>query len=167
MNLRAALKRRWRRLRKWLLFRLINFWPPYFGAGVRVRRVDFEAGVAEVEMKLRWWNKNYVGTHFGGSLYSMCDPFFMLLVMERLGPGYIVWDKRATIRFRRPGRGRVKARFEVSEAEIETIRATVQQEGKSEPLFLVKVFDDDGQVIADVEKLVSVKKNKKKRGAEV
>jgi acyl-coenzyme A thioesterase PaaI-like protein len=79
------------------------------GAGIRVTRLGPHA--VDVEMKLRRWNRNYVGTHFGGSLYSMTDPFFMLMPIENLGPEYIVWDKAATIRFKKPGRGKVRASF--------------------------------------------------------
>lgn len=163
MNVRARIRSALRRTRKWLLFRLINFWPPYLGSGIRVTRLAFEEGVVEVELKLRWWNRNYVGTQYGGSLYSMCDPFYMLILMERLEGRFVVWDKAASIRFRRPGRGRVRARFEIPAEKIEEIRDTAIREGKAEPVFVTQVIDDDGQVIAEVEKLVHVKKERKKR----
>ena len=155
----------WRGLKKILIFRLINFWPPYLASGIRITRLQISTGVIEVQMKLHWWNRNYVGTHYGGSLYSMCDPFYMLILIERLGSGFIVWDKRASIRFRTPGRGRVRARFEITEQEIEEIRETAIRDGKAEPLFVVKVLDDQDQVVAEVEKLVHVKREKKKRSA--
>jgi acyl-coenzyme A thioesterase PaaI-like protein len=151
-----ALKRR-------LIFRLINFWPPHRGAGIRVKHLDLVGGVVEVEMKLRWWNRNYVGTHFGGSLYSMCDPWFILILIEHLGPGFTVWDKSATIRFRKPGRKTVRARFEIAAEEIDRIRDEATRQGKSEPHFVVRVIDVDDQVIAEVEKVVHVKRDKGKR----
>ena len=87
-----------------LMLRLVNIWPPMAGAGIRVRwGADLKS--VDVELKLRFWNRNYVGTHYGGSLYSMTDPFYMLMLMNNLGPGYIVWDKAAAIRFRKPGKG--------------------------------------------------------------
>jgi acyl-coenzyme A thioesterase PaaI-like protein len=150
-------------VKKRLIFNMINFWPPHRGAGIRVRRLDLAGGVVDVEMKLRWWNRNYVGTHFGGSLYSMCDPWFMLILIEHLGAGYTVWDKAATIRFRKPGRKLVRARFEITEDEIERIREEATRQGKSEPRFVVRVIDVDDQVIAEVEKLVHVKREKAKR----
>src|SRR6185295_8789325 len=101
-----------------LVMRLINLYPPFLGAGIRVRRLqpgDPEAptdGPAfRVRMPLTILNRNYFGTQFGGGLYMMCDPFFLLLLVEELGPGYVTWDKAATIRFRRPGVGRVSALF--------------------------------------------------------
>lgn len=163
MSFRSTLSRRIRLLKKRLMIRLVNLWPPYLGSGIRVKKLDFDGGVAEVEMKLHWWNRNYVGTHYGGSLYSMTDPFFMLILIERLGPKFIVWDKSASIRFRKPGRGRVRARFEVSGEHVEEIADTARREGKAEPVFVVKVLDERDQVIAEVEKLVHVKYDRKKR----
>src|SRR5689334_18498320 len=93
------------------LQRRINFYSPYLGAGVRVTRVSEDFRQVDVEMPLRFYNRNYVGTHFGGSLYSMCDPFYMLMLIHILGPEYIVWDKAAAIRFKKPGKGVVKASF--------------------------------------------------------
>jgi len=145
-------------LKKRLFFRLLNFYPPYLGAGVRVTHVAPDLSAFEVRMKLHFWNQNYVGTHFGGSLYTMCDPFFMLILFEQLGPGYVVWDKAATIRFRRPGRGTVRARFHVPPEEVERIRRLADEQPKVEPTFNVEVVDEDGEVVAEVEKLLYVRK---------
>src|ERR1700756_4653555 len=98
---------------------LMIFSPPYLGAGVRVRLAAKDLSRVEVEMRLTPWNRNFVGTHFGGSLYSMCDPFLMLMLMARLGPEYVVWDKSAAIEFIRPGRGTVAATFELPQARVE------------------------------------------------
>jgi acyl-coenzyme A thioesterase PaaI-like protein len=147
-----------RLLNKSLLLRLLNLWPPYLGAGVRVVRMALDRNLIEVEMKLRFWNRNYVGTQFGGSLYSMTDPFYMLILIETLGPDYIVWDKAATIRFKRPGRGRVSARFHVPAERLEQIRRETDDSGKTEQRFDVQVIDDTGQVIAEVEKVLSVRR---------
>ena len=142
--------------RRWLI-RLMNVFPPYLGAGIRVRP-NANLSAFDVRMKLRWWNRNYVGTHFGGSLYSLCDPFFMLILFEALGRDYIVWDKAATIRFRRPGRGTVHARFEIGPERVAEIRAAADRDGKVEPTFTAEVKDDEGQVIAEVEKLLYVRR---------
>src|SRR5262245_27852711 len=81
----------------------LRLYPPFLGAGIRVVRIADDFLTIEVKMRLRFWNKTGVGTHFGGSLYSMCDPFFMLMLIKTLGPNYLVWDKAASIRFKRPG----------------------------------------------------------------
>ena len=141
---------------RWRL-RLLSLYPPYLGAGVRVRAAE-DFRTFEVRMRLRWWNRNYVGTHFGGSLYTMCDPFFMLILIEQLGRDYVVWDKAATIRFRRPGRGTVRATFQIPAERIAEIRSAVDRDGKAEPTFRVDVIDDRGEVVAEVEKLVYVRR---------
>lgn len=136
----------------------IRFYPPYLGAGVRVTHVSDDFRTVRVEMPLRFYNKNYVGTHFGGSLYSMCDPFYMLMLINILGPEYIVWDKAASIRFKKPGRGLVKATFHIPEETIAEIRAAADSQGKVEPQFEVAVTDSEGNVIAEVDKLLYVRR---------
>jgi acyl-coenzyme A thioesterase PaaI-like protein len=138
--------------------RTINFYPPFVGAGIKVRRISADWREVDVEMKLHWWNKNYVGTHFGGSLYVMADPWYMVMLMNILGREYIVWDKAATIRFRRPGKGTVRAEFRLSEAQIEDVRAKVEAQKKYEPTFTVEVKDEAGEVVAEVEKLLYVRR---------
>jgi acyl-coenzyme A thioesterase PaaI-like protein len=140
------------------LKRRIRFYPPYLGAGVRVTHVSDDFRTVKVEMPLRFYNKNYVGTHFGGSLYAMCDPFYMLMLMNILGPGYIVWDKAATIRFKRPGKGLVTATFTISEEKIAEIRAAADSQPKVEPEFHVTVTDSEGNVVAEVDKLLYIRK---------
>jgi Domain of unknown function (DUF4442) len=143
-----------------ILKRFIRFYPPFLGAGIRVHRISQDLRTIEVHMPLRFWNKNYVGTHFGGSLYTMCDPFFMLILINNLGPDYIVWDKAATIRFKKPGKGLVKAVFHIPAERIAEIRAQADAHGKIEPQFHTVVTDPDGNVIAEVDKLLHVRKKK-------
>jgi len=149
------MKSRWQRLRFQLL---VNLYPPYLGAAVRVTRIADDFSSIEVEMRLRFWNRNYVGTHFGGSLFSMVDPFFMIMLIEVLGKGFVVWDKSGTIRFRRPGRGTVRAKLEISPGRVEEIRRAADAAGKLEPTFLVEIRDAQGEVVAEVEKILSVRK---------
>lgn len=140
------------------LFRWINFYPPFLGAGIRVREVDDKEQTIEVKMKLRFWNKNYVGTHYGGSLYSMCDPFFMLILIRKLGKDYIVWDKAAQIRFVKPAKGTVRARFYVSNEKVQDIKNDLESLGKEEYVFESTVLDEQNNVVAEVEKLIYVRK---------
>jgi len=138
--------------------RWINLWPPLLGAGIRVKRIDPDMKAIDVEMKLHFWNANYVGSHYGGSLYSMADPFYMLMLMANLGRDYIVWDKAASIRFRKPGRGKVTAEFRLSDEQVEDIREKLETQEKVEPTFTVEIKDESGAVIAEVEKLLYVRK---------
>lgn len=139
----------------WLL-RLLSFYPPYLGAGIRVKSSS-DLRTFEVRMKLTFWNRNYLGTQFGGSLYSMCDPFFVLILSAALGRDYIVWDKAASIRFLRPGRGTVKATFHIPQERIDEIRAAADT-AKVEPTFQVTVVDTEGRTVAEVEKLLYVRR---------
>jgi acyl-coenzyme A thioesterase PaaI-like protein len=138
--------------------RLINLYPPMIGAGIKSRSLD--DSTVEVEMKLTAMNRNIVGVHFGGSLYAMCDPWFMLILMRLLGKDYIVWDKAASIQFKKPGRGRVKARFHIPPERVDEIRRDADAQGKIEPVFNVDVLNDTGEVITSVEKLLYVRKKK-------
>ena len=145
-----------------VFFYLMSLWPPFLGAGVRVRKISPDFREIDVEMKLRFWNKNYVGTQFGGSLYSMTDPFYMLMLFENLGRDYIVWDKGATIRFKRPGKGRVRAKFKLTAEQIEEIKAQADSGPKVEPVFKVEIKDDEGHVVAEVDKILYVKRKEKR-----
>lgn len=138
-----------------LRLRLISFYPPFLGAGIRARRIP---GGWESSIRLGLFNRNYFGTHFGGSLYSMCDPFFALILAERLGTDYLVWDKAATIRFLRPGRGRVRARFEISPERIEEIRGEVETQRKSEPVFTALVVNESQETVAAIDKVLYVRR---------
>jgi len=142
--------------RQRLLERFINLYPPLLGAGIRSRTLDERT--IEVEMKLTASNRNIVGVHFGGSLYAMCDPWFMLILIRQLGADYIVWDKAASIQFKKPGKGTVRARFHISPERVEEIRKDADAQTKIEPTFVVDVVDTEGQVIARVEKLLYVRR---------
>src|SRR6266436_1112183 len=158
----SVLQRIARRIGNDRFLKFMRFYPPYVGAGVSVTEVAKDLSVLEVEMKLSRWNRNFVGTQFGGSLYSMCDPFFMLMLMMQLGDGYVVWDKSASIDFLRPGRGKVKARFEMPRARVDELRAEVEEKGKINPTFEVTVVDEQGEPIARVKKVLSVRRKQPK-----
>jgi acyl-coenzyme A thioesterase PaaI-like protein len=136
----------------WL--RHIGWWPPLLGAGIKLTRLDKNLREADVEMRLTRWNKNYVGVHFGGSLFSMTDPFYMLMLGANLGEEYVVWDKAASIRYRKPGKGRVRAEFRLKEEKLAEIRAAVQADGRYDARFLVEIKDEEGGVVAVVERVI-------------
>jgi hypothetical protein len=144
-------------IKPWVL-KLINFWPPFLGSGIRVKKISPDLTSVDVEMKMRFWNKNYVGSHYGGSLFSMTDPFLMLMLINNLGRDYIVWDKVASIRFKKPGKGTVRAHFQITPEEIESIRLQADQGAKVEPVFQVLVLDESGAVVAEVKKTLYVRR---------
>ena len=134
--------------------RYLRWWPPMLGAGVRVTRMDKDLRAVDAEMRLTRWNKNYMGVHFGGSLFAMTDPFYMLMLATNLGRDYVVWDKAASIRYRKPGVGTVRAEFRLSEERLAEIRAALEVEGRYDARFVVEVKDDGGEVVAEVERVV-------------
>jgi hypothetical protein len=144
-------------IRQKILLKLINFWPPFWGAGIHVDHISKDFLEIDVSLKLRFWNKNYVGTQYGGSLYSMTDPFYMLMLINLLGKEFIVWDKGATIKFLKPGVGKVFAEFRITPGQIEEILEELKTKKKIEPILKVYVKDDAGVVIAEVDKVLYIK----------
>lgn len=139
----------------------MNFWPPFLGAGIRVDFMAKDYHKIIVSMKLKFWNKNYVNTHYGGSLYSMTDPFYMLMLMQILGRDYIVWDKSASIRFKKPGMGKVSAVFELTPEQIDAYKKELVSNDKIEPLLTVAICNEAGETVAIVEKVLHIKKKSK------
>lgn len=143
----------------------LNLYPPYLGAGVSVQYISADCRQARVKMALRWYNRNFVGTQFGGSLYSMVDPFYMLLLMPLLGDEYLVWDKAASIEFVSPGKGPVFAEFRIDDALLADIRASTASGEKYLPQLSVEVHDAQGQLVAKVHKTLYVRLKPRARQA--
>ena len=131
---------------------------PYFGAGVRVTYISPDWRELRVIMKLHWYNRNIMGTHFGGSLYSMIDPHLMLLLMQLLGKEYIVWDKAAEIEFVRPGTGTVSSVITVSDAELDDIMKNTTDGRKYLPEFNLNIVDENGETVAKVKKVLYIRR---------
>ena len=138
----------------------MNLWPPFVGAGIRV--VDIAPDFRAVTVRLRhgMFNRNYFGTHYGGSLFSMTDPFYALMLLHNLEPGYVVWDKAATIEFKAPGRSDAFARFRLGQAQIDEVRAATTAGGKYEPTWSVDVTDAAGKVIATVARTLYIRRTR-------
>jgi acyl-coenzyme A thioesterase PaaI-like protein len=143
------------------LRRLMNLWPPFLFSGIRVLDIAEDWRSARVILRMRWYNRNYVGTHFGGSLFAMTDPYWMILVMECLGRDFIVWDKAADIEFVAPGRGDVFADFLVEEAALEEIRAATANGDKYLRWFPIDVRNGSGEVVARVRKQLYIRRKRK------
>ncbi len=143
-----------------LLMFIGNLWSPFRGAGIKIVKVSDDYRLMEVEMKLKWSNKNYVGTHFGGSMYAMTDPFYMMMLINNLGPEYIVWDKAAKIEFKKPGKGTVRVRFEFSEEEILAIKAKADELGKYIFDKTVDIKNESDEIVATVVKTLYVRRRR-------
>ncbi|MCY1272332.1 hypothetical protein D3C76_761680 [compost metagenome] len=148
-----------------LLRFVLNLYPPYLGAGVRVRHIAPDFREVRVKMVLSRLNRNYVGTQFGGSLYSMTDPFFMLMLMHNLGRDYIVWDKAANIEFVSPGKGPVYADFHIDQRLLDDIRAQTAGGDKYLPKLHAEVRDGEGTLVARVQKTLYVRLKPRARAA--
>lgn len=140
------------------LIRRINLYPPYLGMGVRMRAHNESLTRFEVELRARWYNRNLFGTHFGGSLYAMADPFFVFIVTVNLGRDYVVWDKSASIEFLKPGKGTILGIFEISPESLESMRREVDRLGKNTYHFTADLTDESGQPVARVIKEVYVRR---------
>ena len=136
-----------------------NLFPAYRGTGARVTYIASDYREVRVALPLSWRTRNYVGTIFGGSLYGAVDPMYMIMLIHILGPGYTVWDKAATIRFLRPGRSTLSARFLLEAAEIDEIRRRLESEPSVDRVYTVTLEDAAGVPHAEVTKTVYVRKN--------
>ncbi len=145
-------------LRQKFLEKAINFYGPYVGAGVKLEKVSKDFRYAKVTMPLTFYNKNYLGTQFGGSLYSMVDPWYMLMLIKNLGKGYIIWDKGANIKFKKPGKGKVHAEFNLTQEVIDEIIANVEANTKMDKVFKVEIKDEAGTLICEVDKVVYIRR---------
>lgn len=148
-----------------LFRRLINLWPPFLFTGIHVTRITPDYHEVDVALPLRWYNRNYVGTHFGGSLFALTDPFYMLMLMNILGSDYIVWDKSASIDFVAPGRSRVTAAFRLNEDTLADIHKATENGAKYLPEFKVDVIDANGAIVARVTKQLYIRRKRPRADA--
>ena len=142
-----------------------NLIPAYWGTGARITHVSDDWGEVRIRLPLSWRTRNYVGTIFGGSMYGAVDPVFMIMLIKRLGPDYVVWDKAATIRFLRPGRSTLHARFVIDSALVESIRVELSTVPKLERVLRVDLTATDGTVHASVEKVLHIRRRVAEEGA--
>ena len=141
------------------LFRiLMNCWPPFWGMRIHILRISPDWREVSVRMKLSLRNQNYVGSHFGGGLFSMTDPFYMLMLMNVLGGEYLVWDKAANIQFVSPGRGTVFAHFKLTDERLAEIREKTVSGEKFEPTYRINVVDADDNIVAIVDKTIYIRR---------
>ena len=138
--------------------KMINWYPPYIGAGIKLKKVNQDKTRMEVELRKTWFNKNLFGTHFGGSLYAMCDPFYVFIVHNYLGKGYIVWDKSAEIKFIKPDTGKVSAVFEISQEKLLQLKEEVDSAGKHTVFFETVIKNESDQLVAKVRKEIYMRK---------
>jgi len=133
-----------------------NLFPAFRGTGARITYLADDWREVRIELPLSWRTRNYVGTIFGGSMYGAADPVYMLMLIKNLGPEYVVWDKAASIRFRRPGRSRLYLRFTLEAAELDAIREALAEAPSVDRVYTIDLVDADGVVHATVEKTIYI-----------
>jgi len=148
--------------KSWLFRLIMNIWPPLFFAGIRITDLSSDFKTARVQLTLRPWNKNAVGSHFGGSLFSMTDPFYMLMILAQLGNDYLVWDKAADIDFIKPGKGKVFADFSINQKLIDDIIAKTANGEKYLPQIPVYIKDEEGDIVATLNRTLYIRRKKPK-----
>ncbi len=142
-----------------MIRRFLNIWPPLAFAGVRVEHLSPDFRRAKVRLGFNPLNRNYVGTQFGGSLFAMTDPFWMVMVLRNLGErDYVVWDKAAEIEFVAPGRSAVTAEFVVTDDMLQELRAETDKKGKTLRWFETEVLAADGTLVARVRKQLYIRR---------
>ena len=148
--------------KSWFFRLIMNIWPPLFFAGIRITALSSDFKTARVKLTLRPWNKNAVGSHFGGSLFSMTDPFYMLMILAQLGDDYVVWDKAADIDFIKPGKGKVIADFSINQQLIDDIIAKTANGDKYLPQIPVYIKDEEGGIVATLNRTLYIRRKKPK-----
>lgn len=139
------------------LFRhAINLYPAYRGSGGRVKYIASDWREVRMELPFNWRTRSNAGAIFGGSIYAAIDPFYAMMVAKNLGPEYVVWDKAAKIRYRRPGRSRLYARFVLEDGEKEEILRGLEDRKSVDRVYNVELVDAKGEAHAIVEKVVYV-----------
>lgn len=133
---------------------MMNVWPPFLFAGIRILEISPDYRSARVKLKKKTITSNYVGTLFGGSLFSMTDPFFMIMTLKNLGDKYIVWDKRGEIEFVSPGKATVYGNFQISDDDLADIKVNVEKNVKYLKWFEVELKTAEGVLVAIVKKQI-------------
>ena len=137
-----------------------NLFPAYRGTGGRVIYIADDWHEIRVKLPLNWRTRNYVGTIYGGSIYGAIDPIYMLMLMRILGDGYVVWDKAANVRFRKPGKGTLFANFLLTSDEVRKIKELAETARSIDRIYNVELKDRDGVVHAQIEKTLYIAKKR-------
>ncbi|WP_077338383.1 DUF4442 domain-containing protein [Pseudocolwellia agarivorans] len=144
----------------WVMKLLLNIWPPLFFSRIKLVHISPDFKKARVRLSLSAWNSNAVGSHFGGSIFAMTDPFYMLMLMHFLRREYHVWDKYSDIDFIKPGKGKIYADFTLSDDIINEIKLNAESGEKHLPNFKIEIKDEKGELVARVNKTLYIRKKK-------
>jgi acyl-coenzyme A thioesterase PaaI-like protein len=140
----------------WKFRTIMNWYPMYFGTGGKILFISDDFRELHLRIRLNLWTYNYVGTIFGGSMFSATDPFYMLMLLRNFGKSYVVWDKSASIKFVRPAKKTLYAKYLVSDELLESIRQEVMEKGECTRIMTIELKDENEIVYAVIERNVYV-----------
>ena len=146
-----SLQTRWLRLK-------FNLFPAYRGTGARITYIAKDLKEVRVKLPLNWRTNNYVGSIFGGSMYGAVDPIYMIMLIKLLGKDYLVWDKSATIEFKKPGRTSLYARFVLADDDLQAIRKDLESQPSILRTYNTELLDAEGVVHASFKKVIYIRK---------
>ena len=135
---------------------LFNVSPMYRRTGGRLLEVSNDLMYVKIKLALNYKTKNYVGTIYGGHMYSCVDGIYMVQLINILGGAYVVWDRAASIRFRRPGDQTLFAEFSITPELVEHIKSEVRSEQEKDFTLRVDLVDGEGCIYAEVTKVVYI-----------
>ena len=141
---------------------LLNTWPPLRKQGIQVTNINKSLTRMDVQLKSKWFNQSAAFAIFGGSLYTMTEPFYMLLFLGHIGNDHIVWDKSGLITFTSPARKTINVTFEITPAQIKDIVERCEDGAPILKTFNVDLIDTSGKLVAQVEKVVYIRKKQGK-----
>ncbi|MCH8531012.1 MAG: DUF4442 domain-containing protein [Saccharospirillum sp.] len=145
---------------KWVM----NLWPPFLFTGIKIVHISEDFRYTRVDLKWRPWTRNINNTQYGGSLFSMTDPIYALMLFGCLGwDRYLIWDKSADIDFIAPGKGRLTAEFHIEDTQLHDIKHHTESGEKYFPEFVVHVRDQDQNLVCTVKRTLYVRLRPKHR----
>ncbi|HNQ15801.1 MAG TPA: DUF4442 domain-containing protein [Pyrinomonadaceae bacterium] len=133
-----------------------NLFPAFRGTGARIEEISDDYRRIRIRIPLNWRTRNYVGTIYGGSMYGAVDPIYMIMLIKNLGSEYVVWDKAATIRFKKPGKETLFAEFRLDQREINEIKLILRDQKSVDRIYTVEITDSAGTVHCVVEKTLYI-----------
>jgi acyl-coenzyme A thioesterase PaaI-like protein len=145
-------------IRTKLMRLLFYIHPAYHGTGGRVKYIATDWSEVKLVIPLNWRTRNYVGTIFGGSMYGAIDPMFMIMLIQRLGQDFVVWDKAATIQFKRPGKSKLFAHFLIPDEEVSYIHEELKNNRSVDRVYSVDLKDAEDNICANIQKTIYIRK---------
>ena len=136
---------------------LFNYFPAFWSTGAKVTYLAADYKEVHLKLPLNWRTRNYVGTIFGGSIFSSTDVLYFLLVLKNIGEDYVVWDKASSIRFKKPGKGTLYTKAFISDEEIEIIKTELLNTDKIDRVYYLDLIDEEGDICASIEKTIHIR----------